>query len=314
MKVSLLIPVFNCLPYLPRAFDSFMNQTLEDMEVVVVDDCSIDGSYQWLVELSKNTTCPECLRLLRHERNRGVAAARNTLLAAAKGEYTFFVDADDWLELDAMEKLLAEAERTGADMVSCDQLLHYADRTDRVSLPLNNTGVANVKAVWNGELVGGLSHVLVLRSLYEESGASFIEGADYAEDLQAKVKLFLNAQKFAYVPEAFYHYDQTNAESVSHKTSEKKVAGRFQNVISILKTLNRQPEEFKELIIQLKVEARTHAIRLRYEFGNSKYDLPAIYPECSHWSDITSFRCSPRIRLYMVLEKLGLGHLIALLK
>ncbi len=313
MKVSLLIPVYNCLPYLTRAFDSFMNQTLADMEVVVVDDHSTDGSYNWLQELSKKTP-PERLRLYRHEQNRGVAAARNTLLAKAQGEYTFFVDADDWLELDAMEKMLDEAERTGADMVSCDQLLHYEDRTESVSLPLKETGIANIKAVWNGELVGGLSHVLVRRSLYKKAGASFIEGADYAEDLQAKVKLFLATDKFAYVPEAFYHYDQTNTGSVSHRSSAKKVEGRFRNVISILETLESRTDNFHELIHQLKIEARSHAIRLRYEFGNAKYDLATIYPDCSHWYDIASFRCTTRMRLYMILVKLGLGCLISFVK
>ena len=313
-KVSLLVPVYNCITYLLRDFHTFVGQTQRDMEVIFVDDASTDGSREWLIDKIALLNQGNRVSIVCHDVNRGVAAARNTLLREARGEYVFYVDADDWLELDAMEKLLNEAEHTGADIVSCDQLLHYSDRTEYVSLPLKETGIANVKAVWKGELVGGLSHVLVKRSLYEKSGASFIEGADYAEDLQAKVKLFLATDRFAYVPEAFYHYDQTNVGSVSHKNSVKKVRGRLRNVLSILDSLGSHLNEFDALIHQLKIEARTHAIRLKYEFKDNEFDLDFLYPECSHWRDIFSYQCSSRMKLYMILEKLGVGQLIALLR
>ena len=79
---------------------------------------------------------------------------------------------------------------------------------------------------------------MIRRDLYKKADAVFIEGADYAEDLQAKLKLFLVTDQYSYVSGTFYHYDQMNMCSVSHKDSLKRIKGRYANVLSMISTLN----------------------------------------------------------------------------
>src|SRR3954452_5658596 len=93
MKVSILLPIYNCAHTLERCLASIRAQTEQDWELIAVDDGSSDGS----LELLRGTGDPR-VRVLQHARNRGASAARNTALAAAAGEYVALIDSDDeWL-------------------------------------------------------------------------------------------------------------------------------------------------------------------------------------------------------------------------
>lgn len=110
---SIIIPVFNTQETLPTCLDSVLGQTVTDIEVLCVDDGSTDDS---LSVLRCYAQADARVRILRHERNRGVSCARNTGIEAAAGEYMAFVDSDDALAPDFCERLLAAARREGADI------------------------------------------------------------------------------------------------------------------------------------------------------------------------------------------------------
>ena len=112
-KVSVIIPVYNAEPYLRQCLDSVVNQTLKDIEIICVDDGSTDGSAELLRRLGESE--PR-LRLLQQE-NQGAGVARNRALAAARGEYIAFLDADDMLTPDALEAYYSTGIRTGADVL-----------------------------------------------------------------------------------------------------------------------------------------------------------------------------------------------------
>ena len=112
-KVSVVIPVYNVEKYLGECLDSVLRQTLKDLEVICVDDGSMDGSPAILAEYARKD--PRIKVVTRA--NGGLSAARNTGMDAATGKYIYFLDSDDWIVDDAMEKCLVVCERDGLDQL-----------------------------------------------------------------------------------------------------------------------------------------------------------------------------------------------------
>ncbi len=115
--ISVIVPVYKVEDYLDRCVASLVNQTYEDLEIILVDDASPDNCGElcrtWAAKDSR-------IRVLTHEKNAGLSAARNTGLDAATGAYIWFVDSDDWCDPTMAETLLAAMTRTDADAAICD--------------------------------------------------------------------------------------------------------------------------------------------------------------------------------------------------
>ena len=113
-KVSIIIPVYNVEKYLRQALDSVVNQTLKDIEIICIDDCSTDGSYEILQEYASKD---DRIIVLKQETNQGVSIARNTGLEIAKGEYIMFLDSDDWLDITTCQKTYEKIIQNNIDMM-----------------------------------------------------------------------------------------------------------------------------------------------------------------------------------------------------
>lgn len=113
--VSIIIPVYNVEKFVGAALMSALGQSCTDIEVIVVDDCGTDGSMKVVEEIAAQNPC---VRILRHERNRGLSAGRNTGIEAAKGEWLYFFDSDDIMAPDCTNNLVSLAEvHPDADMI-----------------------------------------------------------------------------------------------------------------------------------------------------------------------------------------------------
>lgn len=123
-KVSVIIPAYNTEKYIETCLTSLLKQTLEDIEIIVVDDGSTDSTLEVLKEYEKKY--PEKI-IVYHKENGGQASARNLALSYAKGEYLGFVDSDDWVDLDMYEKMYMKAREENADIVICDMVEHFSD-------------------------------------------------------------------------------------------------------------------------------------------------------------------------------------------
>lgn len=101
--ISIIVPVYNCEQYLPKCLDSLIHQTYQNVEILLIDDGSTDSSTSMCDEYACNNSKVKVI----HKENGGVSSARNAGIQAATGDYIMFVDSDDWLELDACEKIAA---------------------------------------------------------------------------------------------------------------------------------------------------------------------------------------------------------------
>ena len=120
-KYSIITPQFNSFELMDKYFDSLLNQTLKDFEVVIVDDCSTDGSWKKLQEYVRQS--PLQITLLQAEKNSGPGNARNMGIEVAKGEWITFVDNDDWVARDLLEKIDAVIKK---EKVNCVIYDYYA--------------------------------------------------------------------------------------------------------------------------------------------------------------------------------------------
>ena len=115
IKVSIIIPVYNVEKYIPECLDSVINQSLKEIEIICVDDCSTDNSYNILLEYAKKDNR---IKIIKHDKNKGLGPARNTGLNESVGEYICFIDSDDYVSLDFTSELYKTAKNYNTDLVN----------------------------------------------------------------------------------------------------------------------------------------------------------------------------------------------------
>ena len=106
MLVSIIVPIYNVADYIEKCLLSVLNQTYRNIEVVLVNDCTPDNSIEVVQIILEGYKADRQIQILHHTINRGLSAARNTGIDAAKGEYIFFLDSDDWISEDCIERML----------------------------------------------------------------------------------------------------------------------------------------------------------------------------------------------------------------
>lgn len=220
MKVSILIPCYNVEAFLPQCLDSVINQTYRDLQIVIVDDGSVDNTFALAQEYAANDSRIEVY----HQDNQGVAQARNTLLSKINGDYFLFVDSDDWIEPDMVEFLVSCTEPDGADIVTCDAVIDESKIPSSYKLLTYNRETAIELFLYHLEFRGPLWNKFMSVSLLK-NGVSFCPEISYGEDALFCWELLKETQKVVYTDRQLYHY-RMNGDSISHSIfSEKKLSG-----------------------------------------------------------------------------------------
>lgn len=198
VKVSIIIPVYNVEKYLPKCLDSLVNQTLKDIEIILVNDGSPDDSQKIIDDYAKKY--PKIIKSYIKE-NGGQGSARNYGLKKATGEYIGYVDSDDYVELDMYEKLYNKAKKENLDIAICGNYVVYEDSDKKVvedTVHVTNDNVENAyfgkMAVWNKIYKRNIVDKISFRSKV------------WYEDLDFSVKVLSKAKKIGYVDEPLYDY------------------------------------------------------------------------------------------------------------
>lgn len=219
--VSVIINVYNCKDYLPTSLGSVRQQTYKNLEVILVDDCSTDGSSEFCDEYCKQD---ERFRVIHHEKNTGVSGPRNTGLKAAKGEYIYFMDSDDYIHVEMIEKLYNAIQETGIGLAACD-IHDTTSLVENIHSCLENKELKIIpieKVVF--EMLSGaalsLRWCVVWNKLYKKS---LIEGLflnDYysIQDQDFNIRVYQRIENLVFVPEPLYWYYQ-NPNSLQRQES-----------------------------------------------------------------------------------------------
>lgn len=278
IKVSVIVPVYKVEHFIERCMRSLMNQTLQDVEFIVVDDCSPDNSISIAKQVAGDYPDRQVTFIV-HEINKGLPAARNTGLAIAKGEYVFHCDSDDFVEADMLEALYEKAKSENADIVWCDWFLSFERNERYMKQPYYDSAINALKGMLSGVMKYNVWNKLVRRELYTTNAISFPAGYGMGEDMTV-MKLFACAKKVTYLPKAFYHYVKLNASAFSNTYSENHLTELRHNVEDTLCFLKARCGD------KVKTELEFFKLDVKYPFlisdDSRKYALwNAWYPEAN---------------------------------
>lgn len=201
MKVSVVTTAYNIEAYVEKCLESLLAQTHEDIEIIVVNDCSTDKTMDIVGKFTD-----ERIKVVNHSQNMGAGWARRTGIGAATGEYVITVDGDDWLAPDFIEALAKNAEETDADIVSGGITYVWSDTYEEVKrfLPHVSEGMQKFRDYGDKKIVF-LNNKLVRRSMYDTVPYSTRR---YCEDTPVILPLLYLANKVSYVDTQGYYYLQ----------------------------------------------------------------------------------------------------------
>lgn len=288
-KVSVIVAVYKAETYLYRCLNSLVDQTLEDFEIVLVDDGSPDNSGVICDRFANQYPFIQVI----HKRNGGVASARQCGIDHAQGEYTIHVDADDWVESTMLEELYQEAVRHDADMVICDYFeIKWKERYVKQQ-PASLTSDAVLRDVLSGKIQAYCWNKLIRRSCYQDYHIAFPLGLNF-EDLFAVCTLCLHDIRVAYLGKAFYHYDRyINGNSLSQTPDRINVQSSMAFIAYIEKRLvpaTAYHDELNSLKCKVKKVAWASGLYSKTEFMNLYQEINPLYTRYQETQSPTS-RC-----------------------
>ncbi|MBQ2541098.1 MAG: glycosyltransferase family 2 protein [Paludibacteraceae bacterium] len=232
MRLSVIIPIYGVERFIERCARSVMEQDYPDKEIIFVDDASPDASMTVLKRVLADYPEQE-VTLLSHSQNRGLAAARQTGLEAAGGDYIVSLDSDDYLERNALTLLARKAEETGADMVGMDCWFEWNDNRSLYRGQWTEDAKAYSRLLLSGATLPGVCLHMIRRDLYRRTQLQPIEGLNSGEDYVLTPRLSWSANRIAHVEQPLYHYTQTNTGSIVHSPSETHIR-QIVRVVEIL--------------------------------------------------------------------------------
>lgn len=214
-KISVIVPVYKAEAYLHRCVDSLLAQTFQDYEILLVDDGSPDRSGEICDKYAKKD---KRVRVF-HKENGGVSSARQCGMDHTQGEYVIHADPDDWVEPEMLEELYEKAKAENADMVICDYFCEERNQSIYISQKPSSLNHETVLCEMFTRLLHGSSwNKLVRLTCFQQFNVKYPVELSYCEDFYVNACLLSHEIRVAYLPKAFYHYDQyTNPGSLVHK-------------------------------------------------------------------------------------------------
>lgn len=230
-EFSIIVPVYNVEKEIKKCLDSIKNQTYGDFEVLCVDDCGKDSSMDIVREYAQKDNR---FKILTHEHNRGVSAARNTGLDNASGEYTMFVDSDDWLETNALEIIKNNFDKSKSEVIVFNIYNCYPDGKKEINDTTNfkKSNQTQVLLTENNlnTFIGVVWNRAYKTSLINDNHIRFPEGM-IIEDSDFTFKISMHIKSVFIIEDVLYNYLRNREGSY---TTEDAVNNRIKDEITVI--------------------------------------------------------------------------------
>lgn len=204
--VSVVVPIYNVERYLAKCLDSLLNQRYENLEILMVDDCSKDSSCEIARQYAQEH--PGKCKLIQRKENGGLSAARNTGLEHASGDWVAFLDSDDWVTEDYISAMHETAVQDGADIVMSSLYYYYPDGKTVEFCPFMGLTTEDSHKLKVALCKPYANTRLYRRAFLEENRFSFPTNIRRSEDIAAIVPLLTKTKKISIVDRPMYYYLQ----------------------------------------------------------------------------------------------------------
>ena len=229
-KVTIIVPIYNVEKYLKRCIESLVNQTLQEIEIILVNDGSTDNSGKIAKKYQKRF---KNKIIYLEKENGGLSDARNFAIPYAKGEYIAFLDSDDYVEKDTYENMYKIAKKEKSDMVECDFYWEYLHKSK-----IDTGEIYHSKEEMLEEVRVVAWNKLIRREIIQKRNIEFPKGYRY-EDVEFTYKLIPYLDKVSFLKEPCIHYVQReNSISNSQNERTKEIFDILNNVIAFYKENN----------------------------------------------------------------------------
>lgn len=307
--VSVIVPVYNVEKYLSRCLDSILAQSLQSIEVICIDDGSIDRSPEILNEYAGKDAR---IKVITQE-NKGLCEVRKKGISISSGRYLGFVDSDDWVAPEMYERLVDRAEHENCDMVLCD---YYLSRLGELTYTKGYAGKKlTVKEFMQIDAPPYLCMKLFRADLKEYMMEA--KGTNQAEDVGMLYPLLPHVKKMGYVPEALYYYFQradssSNADSFVVNYGIEEYLSQLRNLFQY--DYGRYTPFAKKHFVQmvywgLKTPSRRPFLADYIEFLQEVSPQLIGCPQLKQFKDLTQYLCSETIPKTIIFSKQDVsGH------
>lgn len=268
IKISVIIPVYNTEKFLKRCLDSVLNQTLKEIEIIIINDGSTDNS----LEILKTYAEKDERIVIINKKNGGLSSARNAGLELATGKYIYNIDSDDYLESNlVLEQLYNKCEKEKIDILVFDYYNDFGIKKEYIKNIINSEDSDINKKQYIKDLINskwGISiwGKLIKRELFEKNKIKFPENIFMGEDLLTTLKLIVYAYRIRKINKAFYNYVQHENQGTKTINKEKKYQDYYNLYMEIKNFLlgknifYKYENEFNEKIFEFS----TRILRLKY--------------------------------------------------
>lgn len=304
-KVSVIMPVYNTELYVERAMISLMEQTLDDVQFIIIDDGSKDNSLSIIKEvITRYPTRKDQITLISRE-NRGVAATRAQGMELATGDYVIHLDSDDWAERNWLEAMYSKAIEDNADVVVCDYYLAYNHgNKKKIKQKVFSTGVECVKSLFIGDVCNANWNKMVKLKVINDNDITYLEHINVGEDVLVSLKVFYFASKVSYLSLPLYNYNQENETSLTRKYTSKSFSDirKVVNFSTEFLLDNNASNKYLHAVNYLKLNVRSTILNCSTNINDKKQAID-LYPE----TNFLLFKTKRllRLKLYFFLYKLG---------
>ncbi|WP_373076921.1 glycosyltransferase family 2 protein [Fusobacterium mortiferum] len=270
-KVSIIIPCYNVEKFIEKTLESAINQTLKDIEIIVINDGSIDNTLSIIEKYAIKDTRIKIV----NQKNKGLSASRNIGIRLAEGEYIQHLDGDDWLEKETCEVTYNYAKKLGLDIVCYDllreteniqyKIVTFKDLKETKIYKQNDFLEELYKNSFNINCVSKL----IKREVYIKNNISHLEKISLGEDLLTILRLALTTIKIGKLNKNFYHYI-LNTSSITNVAKSKKLNDLnlvFQEIDDFIRKEN--------IILENKEKEYLKLLKIRH-LGNYLYCKPVI--------------------------------------
>lgn len=263
INVSIIVPIYNKEKYLIDCMDSIINQTLDNIEIILIDDGSIDKSKEIC-----QTYLSDSRVSYYYQENEGLASARQSGIEKAQGEYIGFIDADDWIELDMFEKMYEKAKEYDADVVFCNRMYNNDDFRPAKDIP---TGFYDRNRILTEVLPKSLAYIgkdgwrrviswsncrrIYRKQLLDSFNFLFDKRFRRSQDLQLTYESMIHANSFYHMGDDYFYHARTVEDSLARGYTKNM----WSLYVPLIERLYKDTEEFKEIDLMPNMHLRAFA-------------------------------------------------------